>query len=95
MFKASVLIFGLLAAFKAVSAASNAASQFDPCSYATTDVLVRDVVVIGGGASGTYGAIALKDAGRSVAVVEKQGNFGGHVNTVRQLELKSTKLQRY
>ena len=57
-------------------------SQFNPCSYAAEDVLVRDVVVIGGGASGTYGAIALKDMGRSVAVLEKKPYFGGHVNTV-------------
>lgn len=56
-------------------------TQFNPCSYAKENVLVRDVVVIGGGASGTYGAIALKDMGRSVVVVEKQPHFGGHVNT--------------
>lgn len=57
-------------------------SLLNPCSYAPEDVLIRDVVVIGGGASGTYGAIALKDMGRSVAVVEKKPHFGGHVNTV-------------
>jgi heterodisulfide reductase subunit A-like polyferredoxin len=56
--------------------------QFNTCSYAAEDILVRDVVVIGGGASGTYGAIALKDMGRSVVVVEKESRFGGHVNTV-------------
>ncbi|KAK3674117.1 hypothetical protein LTR78_005964 [Recurvomyces mirabilis] len=81
MFGPSELAFCLLAISGVVSASNNSASQFDPCSYAAADVLVRDVIVIGGGASGTYGAIALKDAGRSVAVVEKQGNFGGHVNT--------------
>ncbi|KAL8952964.1 MAG: hypothetical protein Q9222_001140 [Ikaeria aurantiellina] len=57
------------------------ASEFDGCSYDQKEVLVRDVVVIGGGASGTYGAIALKDMGRSVAVVEKAAHFDGHVNT--------------
>lgn len=82
MFGISDLAIGLFAASAPALASSDTASQFDPCSYAATDVLVRDVVVIGGGASGTYGAIALKDAGQSVAVVEKQGNFGGHVNTV-------------
>lgn len=60
-------------------------SQFDPCSYKADDVLVRDVVVIGGGASGTYGAIALKDMGRSVVVVEREPHFGGHVNTVSSM----------
>jgi len=73
------LSLGLIVA--AASTPSNR-SKFDPCSYAAEDVLVRDVIVIGGGASGTYGAIQLKDAGRSVAVVEKAGRFGGHVNTV-------------
>ncbi|EED21091.1 conserved hypothetical protein [Talaromyces stipitatus ATCC 10500] len=56
-------------------------SLFDPCSHAPEDVMVRDIVVIGGGTSGTYGAIGLKDMGRSVAVVEKNPHFGGHVNT--------------
>ncbi|EED15850.1 conserved hypothetical protein [Talaromyces stipitatus ATCC 10500] len=60
---------------------SSQSTSFDPCAYAPEDVLVRDVIVIGGGASGTYGAIALKDMGRSVAVVEKNPHFGGHVNT--------------
>jgi heterodisulfide reductase subunit A-like polyferredoxin len=65
-------------------------SQFTPCSYAPEDVLVRDVVVIGGGASGTYGAIALKDMGRSVVVVEKESRFGGHVNTVSRSRRRVT-----
>ncbi|KAK4959989.1 hypothetical protein LTR10_002878 [Elasticomyces elasticus] len=71
----------LLSLAVSVAAKKSSHSQFDPCSYAASDVLVRDVVVIGGGASGTYGAIQLKDAGRSVAVVEKADRFGGHVNT--------------
>ncbi|KIM97014.1 hypothetical protein OIDMADRAFT_131121 [Oidiodendron maius Zn] len=56
-------------------------AQFHACSYAAENVLVRDLVVIGGGASGAYGAIAMKDMGRSVVVVEKESHFGGHVNT--------------
>ncbi|KAE8553971.1 hypothetical protein EYB25_002509 [Talaromyces marneffei] len=68
-----------------VMSASNS-SLFSPCSYAPENILIRDVVVIGGGASGTYGAIALKDMGRSVAVVEKKPHFGGHVNTYNDPE---------
>lgn len=56
-------------------------SQFDPATYRCDNVIIRDVVVIGGGASGTYGAIKLKDMGRSVVVVEKKPEFGGHVET--------------
>ena len=40
-----------------------------------------DVAVIGGGASGTYSAIQLKDAGKSVVVIEQKGRLGGHTET--------------
>jgi NAD(P)-binding Rossmann-like domain len=55
--------------------------EFEPSSYAERDVLYRDVAVIGGGSTGTYGAIKLLDMGRSVAVVERAAVFGGHENT--------------
>ncbi|EME44699.1 hypothetical protein DOTSEDRAFT_72229 [Dothistroma septosporum NZE10] len=48
---------------------------------ATIETIDRDVVVIGGGSSGTYTAIRLQQLGKSVAVVEKQNRLGGHVNT--------------
>jgi len=38
----------------------------------------RDVAVIGGGSSGTYAAIRLRDLGKSVVVVEAKGRLGGH-----------------
>lgn len=41
----------------------------------------RDVCVIGGGASGTYTAVRLRDLGRSVTVVEHQDRLGGHCET--------------
>jgi heterodisulfide reductase subunit A-like polyferredoxin len=80
MFRLPLFVFVGLVGASELSASNS--SQSNPCSYAAEDVLVRDVVVIGGGASGTYGAIALKDMGRSVVVVEKESRFGGHVNTV-------------
>jgi hypothetical protein len=57
------------------------APEFDPASYASEDVLYRDVAVIGGGSSGTYGAIKLLDMGQSVALVERADVLGGHENT--------------
>ncbi|XXH04516.1 hypothetical protein Hte_010932 [Hypoxylon texense] len=61
----------------AVSAlASKCAAQ---CQNA--EVITRDVAIIGGGATGTYAAINLKDAGKSVVVVEKKGELGGHTAT--------------
>ncbi|KAJ7511222.1 hypothetical protein B0H11DRAFT_1845062, partial [Mycena galericulata] len=49
-----------------------------PKNYTT---ISRDVVVIGGGSSGTYAAVNLLARGRSVAVLEQQGRLGGHVET--------------
>ncbi|PCG97037.1 Hypothetical protein PENO1_065160 [Penicillium occitanis (nom. inval.)] len=47
-----------------------------------SDVLVKDVVIIGGGASGAYAGVRLRDDfGKSVAIVEMQDRLGGMVNT--------------
>jgi hypothetical protein len=40
-----------------------------------------DVVIVGGGAAGTYAAIQLFDKGVDVVVVEKQSDLGGHADT--------------
>lgn len=44
-------------------------------------VIRRDVCVLGGGSSGTYTAVRLRDHGLSVAVVETQDRLGGHTET--------------
>jgi hypothetical protein len=44
-------------------------------------VIERDVVVIGGGSSGTYTAVRLTDLGKSVVVVEATDRLGGHTQT--------------
>lgn len=46
-----------------------------------SDVIYREVAIIGGGSSGTYAAIRLLQNNKSVAVIEKQDRLGGHVNT--------------
>ncbi|OQE38323.1 hypothetical protein PENCOP_c008G05616 [Penicillium coprophilum] len=56
-------------------------SVFDPKSYAKKDVTVADVVIIGGGCSGTYAAINLLKLGQSVVIVERKEHLGGHTNT--------------
>ncbi|KAK0744447.1 hypothetical protein B0T21DRAFT_280639 [Apiosordaria backusii] len=44
--------------------------------------IYRDVAIIGGGASGSYSAVRLReDYNVSVVVIEKNSNLGGHVNT--------------
>lgn len=45
------------------------------------ETIRKDVLVIGGGSAGTYGAVRLHDANRSVVVVEPSGKLGGHADT--------------
>ena len=61
--------------------AFNTRDEFDPANYASDDIITRDVAIIGGGATGTYAAINLQLAGKSVALVEKQDRLGGHTHT--------------
>ncbi|KAE8369710.1 hypothetical protein BDV27DRAFT_172376 [Aspergillus caelatus] len=58
-----------------------AASAIQPFSCNTTQVIHRDVTIIGGGASGTYAAIQLHDLGKSVALIDRKPILGGHTNT--------------
>ncbi|KAL2862575.1 amine oxidase, flavin-containing superfamily [Aspergillus lucknowensis] len=46
-----------------------------------SDAITRDVCVIGGGAAGTYAAIRLRELGRSVVLVEREEQLGGHTRT--------------
>ncbi|KLJ10048.1 hypothetical protein EMPG_14543 [Blastomyces silverae] len=56
-------------------------SEFNLANFKGRDIIFRDVAVVGGGSSGTYSAISLKDKGQSVIVVEKQDRLGGHADT--------------
>lgn len=49
--------------------------------FNATNTITRDVCVIGGGATGTYSAIRLRDMGKSVVVVESKNRMGGHTET--------------
>ncbi|KAK0720987.1 hypothetical protein B0H67DRAFT_483686 [Lasiosphaeris hirsuta] len=69
------LVAGLLAG------ASLTAGAWLPESICTR-IITRDVVIIGGGASGSYAAVRLKeDYNKSIVLVEKRGLLGGHVST--------------
>src|SRR5438445_679085 len=46
-------------------------------------IIERDVAVLGGGSSGTYTAVRLRDLGKSVAVVQVTDRLGGHCETYR------------
>lgn len=43
--------------------------------------LSRDVVIVGGGAAGTYAALRLRDLGKSVVILERSDRLGGHAET--------------
>ncbi|KAJ5970525.1 uncharacterized protein N7479_000443 [Penicillium vulpinum] len=68
----------VVASWLAITVAGNG---FDPENYAKADVIVSDVVVVGGGSSGTYAAINLRKMGQRVVVVEKGKHLGGDTNT--------------
>ncbi|KAL2217321.1 flavin-containing superfamily amine oxidase-like protein [Thermoascus aurantiacus ATCC 26904] len=67
----------LLAGLGCLHAGTAAAADWN----SATETVIRDVCIIGGGASGTYAAVRLRDAGKTVAVVEKEAVLGGHTNT--------------
>ncbi|KAJ5140818.1 hypothetical protein N7448_004226 [Penicillium atrosanguineum] len=71
-----------LVAFAALfTIASGTGDEFDSTNYDAKDIITRDVAVIGGGSSGTYGAVNLHVMGKSVILIEKEDELGGHVNT--------------
>src|SRR3954462_3388153 len=49
--------------------------------YKPQNIITRDVCIIGGGSTGTYSAIRLREMGKSVVVVEKKDRLGGHTKT--------------
>jgi hypothetical protein len=53
----------------------------DAADYSADAIITRDVCVIGGGSTGTYSAIRLRDMGKSVVVVENNDRLGGHTHT--------------
>ncbi|KAI9038232.1 NADPH-dependent FMN reductase Lot6 [Aspergillus affinis] len=57
------------------------AARISERTFLAEDTITRDVCIIGGGATGTYAAIRLKDQGRSVIVVENSEYLGGHTET--------------
>lgn len=57
--------------------------SLDTATYSSPSILYRDIVVIGGGggSSGTCAAVALKDAGKTVAVFEARYILRAHTDT--------------
>ncbi|OGM48436.1 FAD dependent oxidoreductase [Aspergillus bombycis] len=60
-----------------VHAQSPSEEEFTP-----EDTITRDVCILGGGATGAYAAIRLKDMNKSIVVVERNEQLGGHAETL-------------
>ncbi|KAL5408196.1 hypothetical protein PMIN06_005919 [Paraphaeosphaeria minitans] len=72
---------GLLLASWAAFAIAAPSSTTTFGHFKSSDIIERDVAIIGGGAAGTYASISLKDKGKSVIVIEKKSRIGGHTET--------------
>ncbi|KAI1636792.1 FAD/NAD(P)-binding domain-containing protein [Biscogniauxia mediterranea] len=55
--------------------------NLDTAAYSPADIIERDVVIVGGGSTGTYSAVRLRDHNKTVVVVEKKDTLGGHAET--------------
>ncbi|KAF7898098.1 hypothetical protein EAF00_004544 [Botryotinia globosa] len=77
---AAVTSYFSLGAFAEVSNI-NSSVTINSVTYHNVEYVERDVVVIGGGSSGTYAAIGLLDAGKTVAVIDNKSRMGGHTET--------------
>lgn len=59
--------------------------------YDIDDVIVRDIAIVGGGASGTYAAVRLQqDFNKSIILVEHRKALGGHTETYVDPQTKTT-----
>jgi heterodisulfide reductase subunit A-like polyferredoxin len=68
----------LVALATSLSVLAAPSSKVGPCTpFPTAGTLQVDVAIIGGGASGSYAAVALKDQGKSVAIIEKNNHLVG------------------
>ena len=62
---------------------SSTANSFSETDYDAADIIKRDFCVIGGGSTGTYTSVRLKDYNKSLVLVEKNDRLGGHAETYR------------
>ncbi|KAL4889354.1 hypothetical protein BDV59DRAFT_119015 [Aspergillus ambiguus] len=56
-------------------------SKIDSSKYHESDIITRDVCIVGGGAAGTFAAIRLQQHDKSFVVIEKEARLGGQTMT--------------
>lgn len=74
-------LFSLSLGISFVVARVHISPDSDLSSFQSTEIIRRDVAIIGGGSSGTHAAITLKDQGHTVVVIEHKERMGGHTET--------------
>lgn len=67
--------------YAAAQLPTSGTSGVDASAGGATTIIERDVVILGGGAAGAYSAVRLKDANKTVAVIDRDIKLGGHVDT--------------
>ncbi|CAM6073856.1 unnamed protein product [Sphagnum tenellum] len=83
----------MLAAPSFLAVAAALPSQYSDLKlqdYNFSDVITRDVCIVGGGSTGTYAATRLRDLGKSVVVVEHKDRMGGHTQTYTHPQTERT-----
>jgi NAD(P)-binding Rossmann-like domain len=71
----------LVALLTDVGAVPHPDNPFDIEKFSPTNIITRDVCIIGGGSAGIYASIQLHDSGKSIVVIEKEDHIGGHTDT--------------
>ena len=70
-----------LLAADTLAAPPSGTKDYKKGNFAKLHSIKKDVLIVGGGASGTYAAHKLLDTNKSVIVVEKEAVTGGNTNT--------------
>ncbi|KAK4124232.1 hypothetical protein N657DRAFT_655535 [Parathielavia appendiculata] len=66
----------------ALTFSGTTAAVRNPNAFQAEDIIGRDVVILGGGATGTYAAVQLRRQGHTVALVEQNSRLEGRAPTV-------------
>lgn len=85
----SIMCYSLFSSLLGISLGLATAQQIQPREWTTwginagqwSEVVTRDVCIIGGGGSGAHAAVLLKDRNKTVAIVERNYRLGGHAET--------------